>query len=363
MPSQLNLGAITKSGQMELSPGEVDLVDVTLHVSDGLIQLKSVEIPVMRRKPGNFSRMGFYDPSQHLTSVAEIIYSQLSPDKCNSVLNLLGISYKDTELMDIISTKFVSSVSRLLTVAGGPKAVPEISSTLDGIDRLQKLTGDVIICRHILEHLEYPEKFLDYLQNVMDEKGLLFIEVPDASKIYRGFLYPDFWDEHKFYFNQDSLRNLLQKVNFQILRLETMETEAEDVIVCVAAKDGSERKINVESSSVQTLDELSYNIDALRNRIQIDLGKGLVFGFIGATHASINFIDMFFDRKESCNIFDNHEEKIGKFVTKFSLPIQPFTRNPASQIDIWATSLSRKRFEMYYPNFDHKKEIVKLSNL
>lgn len=363
MSSQVNLGVITKSGQMELSPGEAGLVEVTLHFDDGLIKLKSVDIPRTRRNSANFSRMGFYDPSQHLNSVAEIICSYLLPDKFNSVLNVLGITYKDIELMDIVSTKLANFTSTLLTVDGGSRDVPKISSILDGNKVSQKFKGDVIICRHILEHLEYPEKFLRYLWNGMDENGLLFIEVPDASRIYRGFLYPDFWDEHKSYFDNEALREFLQKENFHILRLEIMETEAEDVIVCVAMKVSSLRKFNVEQSRIETMDELSRNIDTSKGRIQKDLDRGFVFGFIGATHVNINFIDMFFDRKESCNIYDNHDEKIGKFVTKFSLPIQPLSREPINGIDIWVTSLSRKRFVMYYPNFNQQIEIVKLSDL
>lgn len=363
MSSQLNLGMISKSGQMELSPDGADLIDATLYLNGGLIQLKSIDVPAMSRNSINFSRMGFYDPSQHLNSVAEIICGHLSPDKFNSILNVLGMTYKDIELMDIISARSSKSVSRFLTVDGGPRDVPKLSSALDGIDASQKLIGDVIVCRHILEHLEYPEKLLRYLWKGMDEKGLLFLEVPDASKIYKGSLYPDFWDEHKTYFNKESLENFLYEENFQILHLETMETEAEDVIVCVAAKNVSITKNLIESPKNQTMKELCRNVDATRGRIQKALGKGLVFGFVGATHVNINFIDMFFDRKESCNIYDNHVEKIGKFATKFSLPIQSFTSKPATKIDIWATSLSRKRFEMYYSNFDQKAAIIEIENL
>jgi hypothetical protein len=363
MSTQLNLGLITKSGQMQLSPGGTGLIDATLYLSDSLIQLKSVDIPVKNGNASNFSRMGFYDPSEHLNSVAEIICGNLSPNEINSLQNIVGMTYKDLELMDLISAKLNNSACRFLTVDGGPTEVPKLSSDLDGFGMSQQLTGDVIVCRHILEHLGYPEKLLRYLWKGMDEKGLLFIEVPDASKIYDGFLYPDFWDEHKSYFNKEALRNFLNKENFRILHLETMETEAEDVIVCVAVKNGSLTKNTIESSENQTLDELSRNVNSIRSRIQKALDRGLVFGFVGATHVNINFIDMFFDRKESCNIYDNHIEKIGKFVTKFSLPIQSLTSKPSNKIDIWATSLSRKRFEMYYSNFDQKTEIVEIDNL
>ena len=363
MSNQLNLGMITISGQMELSPDGAGLINATLYLSGGLIQLKSTDISVKSRNSRSFSRMGFYDPSQHLNSVAEIIRGHLTPDKFNSSPNVLGMTYKDIELMDLISARFTNSVNEFLTVGGGPRDVPKLSSALDGINVSQKIKGDIIVCRHILEHLDYPEKLLRYLWNGMDEKGLLFIEVPDASRIYDGSLYPDFWDEHKTYFNKQALRNFLHKENFQILHLETMETEAEDVIVCVAVKNSVSTKNLIEPSMNQTMKNLSRNVDAIRGRIQKALDKGLVFGFVGATHVNINFVDMFFDRKESCNIYDNHVEKIGKFVTKFSLPVQSFTSKPTTKIDIWTTSLSRKRFEMYYSSFDQKTEIIEIENL
>lgn len=363
MTSQLNLGTITISGQMEFSPDGADLIDATLCLSGGLIQLKSTDISVKSRNSRNFCRMGFYDPSQHLNLAAEIIWGHLSLDDFNSRLNVLGMTYKDIELMDLISARFTNSVNRFLTVGGGPRDVPMLSSALDEIDASQKINGDLIVCRHILEHLDYPEKLLRNLWNGMDEKGLLFIEVPDASRIYNGSLYPDFWDEHKTYFNKEALRSLLHKEKFQIRHLETMETEAEDVIVCVAVKNSAPTKNFFEPPMNLTMKDLSRNVDAIRSRVQIALEKGLVFGFVGATHVNINFIDMFFGRKESCNIYDNHVEKIGKFVTKFSLPVQPFTSKPTTQIDIWVTSLSRKRFEKYYSNFDQKTEIVEIEKL
>ncbi len=363
MSSQLNLGMITKSGQMESSPDDPGLIDAMLYLNGGLIQLKSIDIPLKSKNTRNFSRMGFYDPSEHLNSVAEIICRNLLPNKSNSLQNIVGMTFKDLELMDLISARLNNSVCRFLTVDGGPSEVPKLSSDLDGLDLSQKLTGDVIVCRHILEHLEYPEKLLRYLWREMDEKGLLFIEVPDASKIYGGSLFPDFWDEHKSYFNKEALGNFLNKENFRILYLETLETEAEDVIVCVAEKNSSLTKSTIQSPKNQTLDEISRNVNSIRSRIQKALDKGLVFGFVGATHVNINFIDMFFDRKESCKIYDNHIEKIGKFVTKFSVPIRPLISKPSDKIDIWATSLSKKRFEMYYSNFDQKTEIVEIDNL
>ncbi len=363
MSSQLNLGMITKSGQMELSSEGAGLIDATLYLNAGLIQLKATEIPLKSRNFRNFSRMGFYDPSEHLNSVADVICEYFSPNKFNLVPNIVGMTYKDFELMEIISSRLTNSICRFLTADGGPKDVPKLSSVLDGIDVSQKLIGDVFVCRHMFEHMDYPEKLLRYLWQEMDEQGVLFIEVPDASKLYDGLLYPDFWDEHKSYFNKEALRNFLNRENFRILHLETMETEAEDIIACVAVKNGSLRENIIESPENHSLEQLSSNVNLIRSRIQKALNTGLVFGFVGATHVNINFIDMFFDRKESCNIYDNHIEKIGKFVTKFSLPIQSLSDKPNNKIDIWATSLSRKRFEMYYSNFDQKTEIIGIEKL
>lgn len=56
---------------------------------------------------------------------------------------------------------------------------------------------DVVICTEVLEHLERPEQALNNLLGAVDDKGFLFLTVPDGSKdktaTHINFWIPDAW--------------------------------------------------------------------------------------------------------------------------------------------------------------------------
>jgi len=79
---------------------------------------------------------------------------------------------------------------------------------------------DVIILRHILEHIWEPYTFLKNLvYNALKKNSLIIIEVPDNEWIISNFSFFDFTYEHCNYFNHNSLQYLLNS-----LAIKTIET-------------------------------------------------------------------------------------------------------------------------------------------
>jgi SAM-dependent methyltransferase len=80
---------------------------------------------------------------------------------------------------------------------------------------------DVIVMRHVLEHVQDLASFLPSLKHKLSNDGYLFIEVPDWS-----FLDEDtdpLIFEHCNQFNSFNLSLLLQKSGFSVTRLETRQ--------------------------------------------------------------------------------------------------------------------------------------------
>jgi hypothetical protein len=71
-----------------------------------------------------------------------------------------------------------------------------------------KLHPDLILCRHVFEHLEFPKKFLEILRNPISkyENVPIFIEVPDFNWIVRNKTFWDLCYEHCNYFSEHSLQ-------------------------------------------------------------------------------------------------------------------------------------------------------------
>ncbi|MFA6386503.1 MAG: class I SAM-dependent methyltransferase [Candidatus Paceibacterota bacterium] len=88
---------------------------------------------------------------------------------------------------------------------------------------------DIVSILHVLEHVEKPEEYIEKIYQILDNKGILFIEVPNYNAWARR-LTGKHWlafdlKHHLFFFTPKSLTNLLNKYNFKIKKLETFSLE------------------------------------------------------------------------------------------------------------------------------------------
>jgi len=74
------------------------------------------------------------------------------------------------------------------------------------------LSGDVIILRHVLEHIQHPIDFLRKIAEVNGNKGLIYIEVPDFNWIVNNQTYFDIFYEHVNYFRPDDFLKIFGNI-------------------------------------------------------------------------------------------------------------------------------------------------------
>ena len=88
-------------------------------------------------------------------------------------------------------------------------------------DQYSSVRGDLVVCRHVLEHVVDPRAFAATLREAMTEDGALYVEVPSAEyMLLRGAV----WDvvyEHVSYFTAPALRRLLEDVGLEVVRTGT----------------------------------------------------------------------------------------------------------------------------------------------
>jgi len=81
----------------------------------------------------------------------------------------------------------------------------------------------LVICRHTLEHIPSPKKFLQELfQNFAKnsyEKVPLFLEVPDLDWIKENLAFWDFCYEHVNYFDEKSLGNCIESAGAKVHKI------------------------------------------------------------------------------------------------------------------------------------------------
>ena len=142
---------------------------------------------------------------------------------------------------------------------------------------------DLIIIRNLLEHIVDFRSFLEELKSILKEDGKIFIEVPSLIVDLKNRV-ESFIPEHVNYFYGDFLKKELQKLGFNVLRLD----EKKDLLVLVSKKlDIEKEKLEgkVLDSKTENLYNLilKYNKDliSIKDKIKKEI-KNSVFVYYGA---------------------------------------------------------------------------------
>jgi SAM-dependent methyltransferase len=88
-------------------------------------------------------------------------------------------------------------------------------------ERYTHLTGDVVIARHLLEHVPDVRNFTRLLVESVSrtEDSFLFIELPDVRRVLEEGAFWDVYYEHCSYFTLGSLGRMLRSLGLDVTRL------------------------------------------------------------------------------------------------------------------------------------------------
>lgn len=82
--------------------------------------------------------------------------------------------------------------------------------------------GDLVCCRHVLEHIEDPVEFLQIVRKTINDNydTIVYFEVPNVRFILQKLSVWDIIYEHCNYFSLESLTYVFQKCGFEVIRIE-----------------------------------------------------------------------------------------------------------------------------------------------
>jgi hypothetical protein len=110
------------------------------------------------------------------------------------------------------------------TVSGGvlSKAIERMTFIRDYYsERYANYLGDLVCCRHTLEHIYPTAEFLNTLRKSIGNKNTpVVFEVPDVSRILQEVAFWDIYYDHCSYFSCKSLATLFRLCNFEVTNLE-----------------------------------------------------------------------------------------------------------------------------------------------
>jgi len=140
-------------------------------------------------------------------------------------------------------------------------------------DHHASLHGDLVCCRHTLEHIYDTANFINRLRcGIGDSVNTsTFFEVPDVTRILREVAFWDIYYEHCSYFNLGSLARLFRFCNFEVTNLLK---DYFDQYILIEAKPVSQKSEKVYKIE-ETVEETAKDVQnfALHTQEKLDFWK------------------------------------------------------------------------------------------
>jgi SAM-dependent methyltransferase len=183
------------------------------------------------------------------------------------------------------------------------------------------LCPDVVICRHVIEHIHQPEKFLREIRASIPENAILFLETPDIEWILKNNVIFDFFYEHCSYWNSLSLENTLRISGFEPIesRIEFGDQYLWSVskVSCKITSAQISNNGHIKKLCRDFSEKREQEINTVMRKLY-DLNKKSVPLYIwGAGAKGVTFANLFDPNRELISfIIDISNNKQNKFIAK-----------------------------------------------
>jgi SAM-dependent methyltransferase len=133
--------------------------------------------------------------------------------------------------------------------------------------------GDLICCRHTLEHIPNTAEFLSSVRRAIGNRldTIAFFEVPDVTRVLHELAFWDIYYEHCSYFSPGSLARLFRSCQFEIINLSK---DFDDQYLLIEAKPVNKKpeKVYELEESVQKMSK-DVNYFSIHCREKLDQWK------------------------------------------------------------------------------------------
>ena len=198
-------------------------------------------------------------------------------------------------------------------------------------------TFDLVMARHVLEHISDLPNMLKSIDLLLSENGYVLIEVPNFSRCLESYNYA-LWEEHVNYFTFDTMKYYLSQIGIEMVHEKSIIFSGEAILVI-----GRKTKSGIKAFDyLETLIASNLNYankwPAFKNTVLDYLkaekanGKKIaVYGAGSSTFCLLNFLEVspYIDM-----ILDDQLEKQNLFAPGCKLPIISGAALYESNIDI-----------------------------
>ena len=157
---------------------------------------------------------------------------------------------------------------------------------------------DVIYLNHVLEHVFQPEEEIIFLKKIMNEKGLLVIQIPNidlGSSLYDLFIY-----DHAYHFTKKSFISFFSRFYFNLVYFDTKLIPGNIIGVFKKSKKKL-KKHKINNNNTVKFDKFFSKI----NQLFIEMKNYKTLFFYGASLITLFYCSNFKNKK--IIIFDDNK--------------------------------------------------------
>jgi hypothetical protein len=138
--------------------------------------------------------------------------------------------------------------------------IPELYS-----EAYTDLTGDAVVCRHTLEHINDVEDFMALVRRGIGDRPetTVLFELPDVVRVLREAAFWDIYYEHCSYFSPGSLARLFRRTGFEVT---DVAYDYDDQYILLEAKPSAVPAPGDPLPLEETPAELGRDVDAFAER-------------------------------------------------------------------------------------------------
>lgn len=298
-----------------------------------------------------FDWLVYMEPENHLDDLVRYVQQNFAL-KENAVIG--GVSYKDSttvlrfESVGYATWQLDAAQDLGIAVRGaGAESLqaamrPEITSKLAS----RYPPADLLIVRHVLEHANDITQFADALKLLVAPGGKILIEIPDCSRALHKFDYTTIWEEHCYYFTENTLKVALAACGFEVHECLRYAYPFEDSLVVLVSISEPSFKVSAAdlAEEVRVGREFAhrFGVHSARYKTIFDRFKSdrKAVALFGAGHLACSFLSLFKLVEFIDFVIDDNTHKQNMYMPGINLPICKSDRLDSGEIDVCLISFN-----------------------
>jgi SAM-dependent methyltransferase len=215
-------------------------------------------------------------------------------------------------------------------------------------ENLSHDTYDLVISRHVLEHILDLQDFLSGIKLCIKSTGILVVEIPDSEILFEKLDYA-LWEEHVNYFTLNTLSFLLNKHGFEVVHFEKTLFSGASLTV-FAQKVTYKIKPLPNSLELMRIEKYKDKFPVFKNMLHDFLNSREEVIIYGCGARSSNFVNLL-GLNMITKFVDDQPEKQYKFVPGYDIQVLP-----------WSSKFANKYF-LLGVNTENESKLLKKRNL